>query len=331
MRASVVLALYNGARFLDPLLDSLRRQTRPAEEVLLVDDASTDGTPGLAERYIREHALPHWSLRRFEENAGYVGNFSRGIAAARGDLVFLCDQDDVWDLGKIEACADVFDRHPDALALCSAVSLIDSRGQPAGAPLSSLSALLSRLSRETPPGGLRRLAGTRARPLPLLIDNLAPGCALAFRREVGQAYLASGPHGIPHDWELNMIAAARGGLFFLNRPLVRYRLHDRNTTGLFRPDAAGRDFQERRLFLHGRIERQFGALLRYDPYAQRHAEGIRQLLFCRGRLLSEPCLSNWLRLHGHPLLYARLFPARARLGDLAAALPRARPGGGRSN
>ncbi len=328
MRVSVVLALFNGERYLRPLLDSLRLQTQPAEEVLLLDDASTDDTVRLAERYIHEYRLSHWVLERGSRNLGYIRNFALGIGKSRGDVVFLCDQDDVWDPVKIETCLNVLDRHPDAVAVCTNVQIIDSQGMASSVPPSALSAMLGRLAERTPQGSVRRVSGTLLRPLPLLLENAAPGCTLAFRREVGEAYSAFKPHIIAHDWELCMIASVQGGLYFLNSPLVNYRLHDSNVTGLFNVAAAGHSYREQRLFLHGHIQRQFETLTKYHPYARRKAKRVSQLFASRGKMLSEKRCSDWLAMYRHPVLYARLFPTSAWLGDLAALLCR-EPGTGK--
>ena len=91
MRASVCMATYNGERFVREQLDSILDQLHPDDEIVIVDDASRDGTTaqfdGL-DRRIR--------LFRHERNAGYVRTFEEAMTRATGDVLLLSDQDDVW-------------------------------------------------------------------------------------------------------------------------------------------------------------------------------------------------------------------------------------------
>ena len=102
MKTSVVMTVYNGSRYLLEMLDSLRNQTRAIDEVLFFDDRSTDSSREIIQTYISEHKLSNWKLIINENNKGWEKNFTNGISAATGDIIFPCDQDDVWHLDKIE-------------------------------------------------------------------------------------------------------------------------------------------------------------------------------------------------------------------------------------
>src|SRR3954454_9678676 len=95
MKVSVALASYNGARFIDEQLASLAAQTRPPDELVVCDDGSTDDTLDHVERFA---ATAPFEVRivRNAENLGFSGNFQRVLALVRGDIVFICDQDDIW-------------------------------------------------------------------------------------------------------------------------------------------------------------------------------------------------------------------------------------------
>jgi glycosyltransferase involved in cell wall biosynthesis len=101
---SVVLCTHNGARTLSEQFSALERQTYAGEwELVLVDDCSTDGSAEIAEAWA--HRLP---IRMVEcSHEGGPGGLARarnaGASAARGDLLLFCDDDDVADLGWIEA------------------------------------------------------------------------------------------------------------------------------------------------------------------------------------------------------------------------------------
>ncbi len=104
---SCVIPVYNGERFLAEALDSALGQTRPAAEVIVVDDGSTDGTLEVAARYSGRVTY----LR--QDNAGPAAARNRGVAASRGDLVAFLDADDLWHPEKLAKQAARFQIRPE--------------------------------------------------------------------------------------------------------------------------------------------------------------------------------------------------------------------------
>ena len=101
-RVSVVVTTYNGRKYIFEQLDSIRDQSRPADEVLILDDKSSDGTFEAVQEYIRKNHLWEWKIIANQTNIGWKRNFKKGFDLCGGDYVFPCDQDDVWHLDKIE-------------------------------------------------------------------------------------------------------------------------------------------------------------------------------------------------------------------------------------
>lgn len=105
---SVVMSNYNYARFLPEALDSILAQTIPADEIIVVDDGSTDES----RRILAEYAVRHPSIRPiFQENAGQARAMNTGVAASAGDVVLFMDSDDTWAPGKIETVLPFLERH----------------------------------------------------------------------------------------------------------------------------------------------------------------------------------------------------------------------------
>lgn len=104
IRVSVALCTFNGAKYLTAQLDSILRQTRPADEIVIVDDCSTDETVEI----IKAYAQKTDSIKLFvnERNLGYIRNFSNAISTTTGDFVALADQDDIWTEDHIEKLVD---------------------------------------------------------------------------------------------------------------------------------------------------------------------------------------------------------------------------------
>ena len=97
---SVVMATYNGEKFLSEQIDSILAQSYPVHELIIQDDCSTDGTTDVVRQYMKEH--PFIKLFVNERNVGYNENFRLAALHATGDFVALSDQDDIWFPQKLE-------------------------------------------------------------------------------------------------------------------------------------------------------------------------------------------------------------------------------------
>lgn len=129
MTTAIAIALYNGERFLKEQLDSLRTQTRLADRVVLCDDCSKDNTFAMVEEYIRTYSLEDsWKLYKNDPNLGYVKNFYRAVSLCDTDLVFLCDQDDIWAEDKLEKMTAVMETRPEICLLACQYGIIDAEG-----------------------------------------------------------------------------------------------------------------------------------------------------------------------------------------------------------
>lgn len=104
---SVVVPAYNSERFIAATLASILAQTRGADEVIVVDDGSTDGTPAVLAGFKGELRVVR------QANRGHSGAMNRGFAEARGDYVARCDADDLWEPTKLERQAEAVARHPE--------------------------------------------------------------------------------------------------------------------------------------------------------------------------------------------------------------------------
>jgi glycosyltransferase involved in cell wall biosynthesis len=103
---SAVVATYQAEEWLPEALDSILGQTRPPEEVVVVDDGSTDGT----ERILAAYGDRIRVIR--QENAGYPTAMNRAIREAKGEFVAPCGADDVWEPRKLEWQSEALAEHP---------------------------------------------------------------------------------------------------------------------------------------------------------------------------------------------------------------------------
>jgi GT2 family glycosyltransferase len=119
---SVIIPNWNGAKFLPTCLDALARQTHPRVEVIVADNASSDGSQGL----IRSR-YPGVQLIELPENRGFTGACNAGMRAAQGAFVALLNNDTEVDAGWAAAVVDAFERHPEAGIVASKMLLFDQR------------------------------------------------------------------------------------------------------------------------------------------------------------------------------------------------------------
>lgn len=325
MKVSIVLASYNGAAFIEEQLDSLRRQTRPADEVIIRDDCSTDATYSLCSAYIQRHSLS-WRLLQAEKNGGYRENFRACIQQATGDWILLCDQDDLWEPDKLHRYIEILRAHPQAKAIVHSFSCIDANGVPIVLPKSKARKANHGLLPLRLKQGVVKLPLTE-NPHILLLQNIAMGCCMGFARSVCEQYLRLTSCGFPHDWELALYASLQGDICYTSEELIRYRLHGKNTIGL--PSMQGQS-GSKRPSEEGRwkVLDEFDALL---SSAQRALSDLRKPPLsaryqsynaARRTALAQKSVCKWIALHRYSDIYCRMFTWKQRLGDLYVILRR---------
>lgn len=207
---SVVMATYNGRQFLAQQLCSVLAELTPDDEVIIVDDGSQDGTLELLDSF----ESPTVRIVRKLNNAGVLATFECGLLLASKDIVFLCDQDDVWLPGKRAAFVAAFDFDPRVLVVVSDAQLIDASGN-----VTAPSFMATR-------GGFRGSVGRT------LMRNCYLGCAMAFRRELLFAALPI-PRRVPmHDMWLGALGSIIGRVYYIPKSLMQYRRHGGNASPL---------------------------------------------------------------------------------------------------
>lgn len=223
---SVVITAYNGEKYIEKQLASIQEQTLKADEVIILDDVSSDSTVDIVERYIYQHNLSNWRCYTNTKNLGYKQNFKNGIKKAQGDFVFLCDQDDVWKKNKIETMVGIMQENPQILALNCATSIIDADDSEVPVKLKKNYQNSNFLYHR---GKLERLQYFNYEYV--MKHNLTPGCAMCIRKGLSEQFLSTYKCHMPHDWHLNLLASIHSGCCFLNEKLVEYRVHDTNAIG----------------------------------------------------------------------------------------------------
>src|SRR5580698_474723 len=131
MRVSVALCTFNGERYLLEQLESIARQTRLPDELVVCDDGSNDGTTAIVGRF-SERARFNTSLCVNLTRLGVAQNFARAFSLCRGDLIVPCDQDDVWEPEKLAVLEASFGEDPQRLLAFHDLTLVTQDGKIAG-------------------------------------------------------------------------------------------------------------------------------------------------------------------------------------------------------
>ncbi|MBR4473211.1 MAG: glycosyltransferase family 2 protein [Oscillospiraceae bacterium] len=218
MKMQILLSSYNGERFLREQLDSLLSQSLPGIEILVRDDGSCDTTAEILTEYEQRGKL-HWYAG---ENLGPTRSFWRLLQdAPDADTYAFCDQDDVWDVDKLEIAAKTLERLDASkpALYCGDVRVTDEK-------LHILSEHMVRSAPVDYPHALLR--------------NLAPGCTYVFNRaarELLRRYDAERLGIELYDWTVYQLVACFGSVVYDSAPHMCYRQHGDNAIGAQRMTA----------------------------------------------------------------------------------------------
>jgi glycosyltransferase involved in cell wall biosynthesis len=214
MRTSVALCTCNGGKYIARQLQSIAEGTVLPDEIVVCDDRSTDDTLAQIERFAT--ATPEIPLRLFvnETRLGSTHNFEKAIGLCQFDIVFLCDQDDVWHAERIERSLQVFE-DPAVGGVFSDAELVDDNLNPLGQRMFAYLCIRHFIEQDH-----ADLFGR------LLFQSCVTGATLAFRRELAERvrpFPAS--RFFIHDGWLALTIAAMAKLEVIDAPLISYRQH----------------------------------------------------------------------------------------------------------
>lgn len=216
MTTGIAIALYNGARFLEDQLDTLRLQTLPPDRVVLCDDGSKDNTVEIVRSYIEKYNLQDkWQLYINEQNLGYAKNFYTAMSLCNTDIIYMCDQDDLWKADKLEKMNRVMEDHSEISLLMCKGGVIDADGN-------ALHGLLISETKET--GALTSISAKE------VLRSLSwIGMLMCVRRTFLEEWLSRlCPAKAPHDFALALCASDSGAFYTYDYVGAFHRRHDNN-------------------------------------------------------------------------------------------------------
>lgn len=208
---SVVMTTYNGEAYLGAQLDSILGQSFPDFELIISDDGSTDSTLNMLRDYqSRDSRIV---LIENQQNLGLHRNLEVALTASKGELIAISDQDDIWELTKLEELLAILGDSDGAF--CDSL-IVDSSGVPLGYTLTE--------TLKVDPARVRRV-----RPCALARYNIVSGHALLFRRGLLEHVLPF-DDALVFDQQIAFHAVCGRGIRYLDRCLVHHRMHANNHT-----------------------------------------------------------------------------------------------------
>jgi len=235
------MATWNGSRFLPEQLGSILPQLSSGDELVAVDDRSSDSTMRILQQTAAEASHTRIRIYGNDENMGAIRTFERALTLAERDLIFLSDQDDVWYPARVSKIKSIFTLNPQVTLVLNDAQIIDGTG-----------ALM--------PYSWASLKPFHTGAIANLVKNTFLGCTMAFRQS-SLEYCLPFPPGTPmHDQWIGMLHSLFGGVVFLPEPLMQYRRHEGNATDLDRASVMQ--------MLRWRVSLSRNLLARYRHYSR---------------------------------------------------------------
>ena len=208
---SIALCTYNGDAYLKQQLDSIINQSYPEIELIVVDDCSTDNTLNILKEYSARYSFIKLFIN--PQNLGYIRNFEKAMSLCNGDFIALSDQDDIWDLNKIEKQVKAIGNN---LLIYHDSEFVDQNGE-------SLSLYMSDI--------MNLYRGDQ--PEVFLFFNCISGHSVLMKKELRNELLPF-PEAYFHDWWMGYVGTNLGSIDFIEESLVKYRQHQKADTNILK-------------------------------------------------------------------------------------------------
>lgn len=286
MKVSVVMSTYNGRRYLPEMLDSLRKQTREIDELLIYDDCSRDETASYIKGYIEEYKIENWKIAVNEANVGWEQNFFQGLKNATGDVIYLCDQDDIWHEDRVEKMTKSFEENDDIWLMVSGYNAFTENG---GKMVfqhhvkTENKSLVSRVVFDKHYYLIHR-----------------PGCTMAFRNNLLPLFNVNWKEGTPHDAVLWVLSSLIGKLYLYDETFIKYRRHETNASRAINHNYSYKINEVARTRW---INQWYVMSEYYDPDKKVLIDRINKFCDLRKIFLTEKGLFAWLKLFRYRDLY----------------------------
>lgn len=225
---AVVLATYNGSKYIKEQLESLIFQTRKPDYILISDDNSNDNTIEICDSVLRNKGIKYEIIKN-HKSLGVTKNFINASRMTYQDIIFFCDQDDIWKLSKIEKVMRVFEAHEDCKEVITDAYIWFKNKKRSNL----LFQRLDYIPVSSSEGKIKLSSFWNTE----IEKNIAVGMCMAItsdviKYEVDNKIYNTNKLIMYHDSYYTLIAGATGNIYYVNEPLAFYRQHNNNVEGV---------------------------------------------------------------------------------------------------
>ena len=218
---SILLASFNGEKYIADQIDSLLCQTFQDFKLYICDDCSTDGTYHIATEYEKKHPERIYASQNKENTGGAKHNFLQMMIEHKDDYVMLCDQDDVWIPDKIEITLVKMKETEHEFGTDTPILVHTD--------LRVVSEKLEPISPSFKAAMNANYGKTKLRNQ--IIQNTLTGCTAMYNRALADLITDTPKFMVMHDWWLILTASAFGQIASIDEQTVLYRQHGDNEIG----------------------------------------------------------------------------------------------------
>lgn len=217
MKISVAMCTYNGEKYVKEQVLSILNQTVLPDEIIIQDDNSKDSTVKILKEIKKSSKVPMKIIVN-KPSLGVYKNFTTAYSKCTGEVIFSCDQDDIWKKDKVEVIMSLFDKYSNINLIGTDATFIDGDGKKFGTTLKTV------LKFNSTEGQAMDLSE-------LLKQPCITGATMAFRKDFFNKYMFDSKVSI-HDEVLSRMAALTNSLLFTDTVTTEYRLHGNNVCGI---------------------------------------------------------------------------------------------------
>lgn len=217
----ILLATYNGEKYLSQQIDSIITQTYKQWQLLIRDDLSTDNTVNIIKNYACRHPD---KIRLIEDSKGHLGlvhNFETLLESAQSEFIMFCDQDDIWlpnkielTLNTMEAAGQTWPNTP--LLVHTDLKVVDET-------LNPIAESFWKLHRISPESDCQLKK--------IIYRNIVTGCTVMINKKTKEISMSFPPEASIHDWWIVLNVVKYGKIIHITTPTVLYRQHAANLIG----------------------------------------------------------------------------------------------------
>jgi glycosyltransferase involved in cell wall biosynthesis len=278
---SVALCTYNGEGFLENQLRTILNQTLIVDEIVICDDCSTDETLQIIIKFKRDFS-EIIRIYRNDVRLGAKKNFEKAILLCKGDIIFLSDQDDIWERDKVEKTLSYFNSNLDKSAVFTNGILINTDGQYLNQTLWDGLLFSKNFRWKLLENDLNYLF-----EYILNYGNIATGATIAFKKEAVSLFTPFPKEVLDMMWHDEWIAlklSSENKIGIIDECLIKYRIHDSQQIGIPLDTSIIeelRNFNNRSIYGPFLVDEYFSYVSFYCILYKKiiHSGGLNQLVF----------------------------------------------------